>query len=349
MSVDFDRFLSWAEGRFDNVIVKGDEIKLNSIFEEDHKNHMWCNPSGGKKNRPNGVFHCWKTDTKGSLVSLVMQVENCTYEEAIEILGGADSRLSELERRVAEIFNPPNKDNTKQKVLQSTESLRLPPFTYLFEDLPSSNYHRVRAEVYLFQRKLPAQHFMVCTAGKYANRIIIPYYDRKGKLIYWNGRHLGNSNLRYQGPDDQDNELNPQGTGKGDVLYFPQWPEKGTRVFLAEGEFDGMSLLVSKLPAGAFGGKSLTETQMKILRENEYFPTICLDNDKAGRMSLPKMGDALLQAGFSKIGFVRPPVQYKDWNAFLQKHNAKIMNTYVLSRVKEYTEWTSTMLNMQQL
>ena len=40
MAIDFDRFLNWAESRFPTVIVKGDEVRVDSIFEEDHKQHV---------------------------------------------------------------------------------------------------------------------------------------------------------------------------------------------------------------------------------------------------------------------------------------------------------------------
>jgi DNA primase len=164
-------------------------------------------------------------------------------------------------------------------------------------------------------------------------------------LIYFNSRYIGGSKtaLRYKGPEKE------VGVGKGDVLYFPEWPRKESRVFLAEGEFDGKSICVAGLPGGAFGGKALTETQIQILRDNKYLPTICLDNDKAGRASLPKMGDDLLRAGFSKVGFVRPPVQHKDWNVFLEKHGPRMLRAYILSRTKEYSEWTSMSLKMQQI
>ena len=47
--IDFEKFLDWAESRFDNIVVSGDEVKVDSIFCEDHKQKMWCNPYGGKK------------------------------------------------------------------------------------------------------------------------------------------------------------------------------------------------------------------------------------------------------------------------------------------------------------
>jgi DNA primase len=347
--IDFDLFLDWAESRFGDVIVKGDEIRVNSIFEDDTKHHMWCNPSGGKHGIDHGVFHCWKSGAKGSLISLIMQVDNCTYEQALEILGGADTRLSVLEKRVQEMFE-------KRKIEEPpaiTEGLQLPPFTYLFDDLLPSSYSRVQAEVYLFQRKLSTNGLMVCTAGEYRNRIIIPYYNETGKLIYFNGRYIGESDKvgKYKGPSKE------SGVGKAEVLYFQEWPKEGAIVYLTEGEFDSQSVKMCSYDTGAFGGKALSETQIEILRNKKYIPIICLDSDEAGKYGLRKMGEQLTSAGFDKFGFVRSPTQYKDWNAFLQALGTKLMRRYIETKTKFYGgshgvmdgRWTSIALQSQDL
>ena len=89
MQIEFDAFLDWANKRFSNVLIKGTEIRLNSIFTEDKGHHLWCNPSGGKKSVKFGVYHCFKTDKKGTLVNLVMDVEKCDFYTALRVLRGS--------------------------------------------------------------------------------------------------------------------------------------------------------------------------------------------------------------------------------------------------------------------
>jgi hypothetical protein len=349
MAIDYDRFLEWAESRFGDVITKGEEVKLNSIFTEDHGHHLWCNPYGGKHGRPNGVFHCWKTDTKGSLVSLVMQVDNCTFEESLDILGGVDARMADLEKRVKEILT-----KKPEVVVEPKEAnIALPPFTYPFDELPSTSYHRVQGEVYLFGRKLKTDGLMICTSGEYKSRIVIPYYDSDGVLVYYNTRYIGNSNkvLRYKGPEKD------VGVGKGDVLYMPEWPTEGEEVFLQEGEFDALSVRQAGFYSGAFGGKALTDNQIIILRRHKFKPVICLDSDRAGKWGLEKMTQQLLTAGFSEFGFVRSPREHKDWNALLQKFGPKILGHYIRNNVKYHSgshqrvdgEWTNLALKYKDL
>lgn len=345
MSIDFDKFLNWAESRFDNVILKGNEIKLNSIFCEDHKHHLWCNPSGGKNSNQHGVYHCWKTDQKGTLVSLVMQVEKCSFEQALEILDTtSQSNLAELELKVQEIFANPTATTDK-----SQNNLTIPSGSYKFDELPSSNQFKVKAEEYLKSRKITTDRLFVCIHGRYKNRILIPYYDKNGKLIYYNGRYVGNyeNALRYLGPPKE------LGIGKGDVLYCPSWPKEGQKIYITEGEFDAISLFSCGFDSIALGGKSITETQINMIKG--YVPVLCLDSDEAGSLALPKIATSLFQRGFSKVYYVRPCVEFKDWNGLLVQKGEKILKHYVRTQEKPYNsnlsggDWETTRLSIKNI
>jgi hypothetical protein len=339
MAIQFEKFLEWAESRFTDVIVKGNEIKLNSIFCDDQKHHLWCNPYGGKKNNENGVFHCWKSNNKGSLVSLVMQVDNCSYEEALEILDCPNTNLASLEKKVNEIF-----ENKKESFLDiENTNIQLPHGCYSFDDLPSGNYHRTLADVYLDSRKIPRDNLLICTEGKYKSRIIIPYYNKNRDLIYFNSRLIGNgdSYMRYMGPPKE------VGIGKGDVLYFPKWPESKVLLHLTEGEFDTLSLHSCGIHAAAFGGKNLSDSQVEIIRP--YIPVLCLDGDKYGVEALINMGNLLLKKGFKEIYYVRIPNPYKDWNEFLIDTNQKILNFYIKNNIKKYDVFDSIKIKNSQI
>lgn len=338
MSIDFDLFLSWAESRFKDVAVRGSEIKLNSIFCEDYKHHLWCNPSGGKNQIPYGVFHCWKTDTKGSLVSLVMQVDKCSFEDALETLDSPNHNLDDLEKQVQNIFE--SKSQTKFIEIEKTK-IDLPPNTYKFDDLPSVNYYKKNAGEYLRNRKISTDGLLICVSGQYKNRIIIPYYNKNGDLIYYNGRYVGDSKLRYMGPPKD------LGVGKGDVLYVPKWPEDGEKIYLAEGEFDAMSLSQCGYYSAAFGGKNLSDAQINIIKP--YVPVLCLDADKAGAEALLFMGDSLLKRGFSNIFYVRASKEHKDWNSMLQNDGEKVVRAYIRQNEKRYDSFLSTQLKSKRI
>lgn len=343
MAISFELFLNWAERRFQDVVVRGDEIMVNSIFTEDYKHHLSCNPSGGKHKLANGVYHCWKTDEGGSLVSLVMQVDKCTYEEALEALGGYDSELRELEARVNAIFL-----NKYAEPVEIKNTLALPENTTWIKDLAPNDFWRVEAEEYLKARKLDFNDYLICTGGQHKNRIIIPYFDIKGNLIYWNGRFIGQSDKipKYLGPHKD------CGVGKGDVIYMPTWPQKGAVVHITEGEFDAKSIFMAGLFSAAIGGKELSDKQIALLRP--YNPVLCFDTDAgkkkdSGGDALVSVGNTLKREGFESVFYVRPPAGYKDWNNMLIQTSPKVIAAYINQHKKPYTASTGLELKLRGL
>lgn len=332
--IDQDKFLSWAKKHWgDDIVIKGDQILLNSPFVEDYKHHLSCNcnPKGNKHHTPYGGFRCFKSETKGTLIRLVMEVEKCTEEEAFEILGSGTTSLASLEEKLAEMMGKKNKF-VEEPVISG---LNLPPYTYKFDDLPSNNLYRQLAIEHLQKRKIPIDGLMVCVKGKYRNRIVIPYYDAEGKLIYYNCRILDDKEPKYMGPGKE------SGVGKLDVIYMKKWIDKG-KLYVTEGEFDAMSICLSGLNSAAIGGKELSDKQFKYLKP--YIPVICLDGDKAGGNALLNIGNKLKKNGMKEVFFVRPPIGIKDWNELYIKHGINVLRAYILKNEKPYYSWTTDIL-----
>jgi hypothetical protein len=324
MAVDFDRFRRWVERRFDDVIVKGTEIRINSIFEpDDDGHHLWLSPVGGKKRRKYGVFHCFKTDRKGSLINFVQLIDHCDREDALAILKG-EPTVRDLEVALEEFFAK----QQPEEVEPPPPDLLLPYGTYLIDEL-KNKWWKQKAEEYLEGRKIPTTGLYICTEHPYKSRIIIPYYDRTGKLIYWNGRHIfPQAKIRYLGPPKE------VGVGKGDVIYMPggKWPRAGELVHLCEGEFNAMSLAFSDLNAAACGGKNMNDKQAIMLAD--YRLVLCLDRDKAGKVGTTVMSDALSLVQTTskhkdKLFVVRPPKPYKDWNEMYVKEGPVIVHGFI--------------------
>jgi len=321
--IDYDTFLQWAEEHFDPVIISGDEIKINSVFTDDNKQHLWANTS---KN----AFHCWKSEKSGNLFELVCEVTGCSYPDAISLLSN-DNSLRTLEAKLDKFFSD------KEVIVKPKSTLVLPLNVTPISELTSP--HKEIAEKYLSDRKIDIGNLMYCTSGQYKNRIVIPYYGPDGTLIYWNTRDVtGKSKVRYLGPDAK------SGVGKGDVVYALEWPRAGSKLYLTEGEFDALSLNQCGLNGAACGGKALVTKQVELLRP--YSVCICFDTDKSGEVALHKIGDKLIESGIRDVSFVRPPLDAKkmDWNRMLLEYGEKILALYVTSHEKPFTYWTSKML-----
>lgn len=326
MAIDFDKFVKWASARFgeENIVVKGKEVRINSIFDNgDDDHHLWCSPSGGKKKRKFGVYHCFKTDQKGSLVKLVQIVDHCDREDALSTLAGR-STIRDLEKKLEEFFA----DEEPQAPPEPPKSdLVLPLECELISNLGTNNWWYKKAEEYLSNRKLPIDGLYICTDGRYKSRIIIPYYDKQGRLIYFNGRTIGRSKCKYLGPPKE------IGVGKEDVVFMAgQWPKAGETVYLCEGEFNALSLKTCELNAAACGGKNMSDKQALML--SDYKIVLCLDRDKAGKQGTMKMTSMIsavdtIKKGGEKLQFVVPPAGYNDWNEMLVKVGPVMLYHYI--------------------
>jgi hypothetical protein len=354
MGVCYDTFLQWAIDRFGEENIKfkkgGSEICTHSFFaaqkglDPDQGFHLWMNPSGGKRELEHGAYRCWKTDTMGSLVSLVSELDSIPFDEAEELLCGSLS-LRSLELKVEAFFRNNGNLPAEEPPVANTQ-IRLPDYAFQINKLPKNHFFRIAAEKYLTARKLPIDKYYVCTDGSYANRIVIPYYDRDGQLIWFNARTLSKKTeiLRYKKPEGE-------GLSQNNVLYFPQWPPAGEKVYLTEGEFDADVLFLAGLYSCACGGKYLSPTQLQMLRD--YDIVMAFDNDSESRVDAGKeatmdIGNILLIEGFVPH-YIRPPKGYKDWNKLLEKTDLATVKKYIERYEKPYTRDTANMLKFQEI
>ena len=214
------------------------------------------------------------------------------------------------------------------------KEIQFPPNTCTLNLAPMNWY--VKAKSYLESRKIFDDRFYFCTTGTYGGRIIIPYYSPEGKLIYFNGRTVVESSLRYKGP------AKDCGVGKEDVLFFTSYPASGSQIYLCEGEFDALSLAKCGFVAAACGGKNLSDKQAVQL--SPYKICLALDADEAGQMAMQKMRNKIIQYGHPNVKMVKPPAQYKDWNNVLIAHNESILKNYVESTEKNFESEVSNVV-----
>ena len=343
MSINFDTFLEWAEDRFgeENIKIRntkhGVEICTHSYFaleklgKDDTKYHLWMNTEGGKKKIEHGAYRCWLTDSMGTLVGLVSEFDGIPYDEAEELLEASVS-LRTLEKQVHSFFESlvPTEIVVPEETKKSL--IELPPHCSLIDSMPHYDYMAKRARNYLKSRKIPTEGLYICTKGDYYNRIIIPYYNEDGELVWYNGRTLSDKSsvLRYMKPDDV----------QEDIMYMTSWPKPRTKVYIMEGEFDAIALSICGFAACACGGKFLNPSQMEIFRERGWIPVLAFDNDPSGLEALIECGQELMSSGFYEIGYVRPPQGFKDWNLLYQKKGEQTTSWYVNKYEKQLNEFT---------
>ncbi|MCG8360946.1 MAG: DNA primase [Kiloniellales bacterium] len=154
------------------------------------------------------------------------------------------------------------------------------------------------------------------------NRVIFPITDRRGRVIAFGGRALGESPAKY---------LNSPETAlfhKGRVLYNlararPAAHDSG-ELIVAEGYMDVIALAQAGFPAAVAPlGTAVTEEQIAALWRLTREPVLCLDGDQAGRRAGYRALERalpLLQPGFSLRFAILPAGQ--DPDDLIRQHGA---------------------------
>lgn len=344
MQIEHDDFIAWADQKFNGDFeVSGPEVKVNDPWwvnedglpDSDHK--CWINTS-------KCCFRAFKSNRTGHLLEFVMDREGCSWEEALEIIGGTESFQS-MEKKLIE-FLEGYKPETK---VVNQSPVKLPEQTVLISSLLGYNSVCQWANDYLKSRKINPNGLMVCLSGKYRNRIVIPYYGPNGDLIYFNTRALSDKDkLRYRGPNKDQ-----FGVGKGDVIWMSSWPKNGEKIYLTEGEFDAMTLAQCGLNGAAVGSKEVSDKQITMMRP--YRIALAFDADKAGKdvyeVSQKILGASkwLMDDGRIRISIIRPPKQYKDWNNFYAKHSKEVVLAYISKYEKECNSDTLAKMRFGEL
>ena len=327
MNINKNNFIAWAEEKFGDIIVSGDEIKINDPW--------WQNESGlpDKEykcwvNLNKGCYHAFKSNKGGSIIEFVMSRASCDYDEAMEILGGEES-IIQVEKKLEDFFVKKPEVKADTKIRTGT----LPPKTVLISAFPEKPACRWAKE-YLEGRNLSTNGLMVGLEGTYRERIVIPAYGPSGDL--------------YLGPKKEDFG----GIGKGDVLWVANYPPTGTKIYLTEGEFDAMSLLRCGYHAAACGGKALSDKQISIL--SPYYIALAFDADKAGK-DVYEISQTLFSKlshflnGKPRVTIVRPPAECKDWNKFLVDYGEEYIRSWIDAYEKNCTEDTLTSMKFRDL
>jgi len=141
--------------------------------------------------------------------------------------------------------------------------------------------------------------------------------------------------------------LKPKKADQDNALYMTEWPNPGKKIYIMEGEFDAISLQLAGYIGCACGGKHLSDAQIEMIRH--YEPVLAFDTDESGLKALIDVGAALLERGFPKVSYVRPPAAYKDWNKFLQCRDTETIQMYISKFEKPFTSVTADLLKAKHL
>jgi hypothetical protein len=147
----------------------------------------------------------------------------------------------------------------------------LPPLSYRLVAGASDNVWDEIANAYLEMRGMSADTytFYLSNDPAYRERLIIPFY-KGGKIIYWQARHLDDSNkVRYLNPPIDRNTV---------IFGFDKLYDSNVKsMFWAEGVFDALSV-----DGGCLLGSALSQEKIQLLARFKKDHIFIVDKDPNG-------------------------------------------------------------------
>jgi len=206
-------------------------------------------------------FHCWKCDEPkfyGNVSRLIRTYGiKYDYDEYVSYSG-------------VDVFNLKQNDGDVEKY---TASVKLPHEMILFSSIDVNNKKHIEAYQYLVTTRRISRDVILkfrvgfCLEGKYANRIIIPSYNKFGDVNYFVGRtYLKGLKPTY---------LNPV-VDKDLIIFNEGMINWDSTVYIVEGAFEVLSFPINTIP---LLGKSLNKTLFNVLKHKKPNVIVILDPD----------------------------------------------------------------------
>ena len=266
---------------------------MESLFvNNDWKKHMSINVDSG-------LWQCFKTGRSGNFVRFYAEAEGVPYFRAQRDL--MIKNFEFLGEEIPELDRPENK--------LELDTSKLIPIN--LDTIDSNDKKELDAWNFLFGRALFNLNeeeecpFYLCTEGKFADRIIIPF-KADDVVFYFQARALYDQSPKYLNPST---EIAPK---PSDILY--PYDENEDYLIVCEGPLDALSLQRKGINATATIGSSVSPRQAEILSTFRGKIILGYDNDEAGQRGIDKFDRTRKEMMMGSFEVCPPPPQYKDWN-----------------------------------
>lgn len=321
-------FLDALRARVSLASVIGRRVKLTRKGKE----HMGLCPFHNEKTpsftvvEDKGFYHCFGCGAHGDVLSFVMQTEGLAFPEAVEKLAAeagmevpkaspraaaaAEERkgLTEVVELACRFFQAELRAPGGRAGLRYLEGRGLKPETLAAFRLgyaPARRGTLLEALKPAGVKEAQAVEAGLAKQGEnglreyFFDRVIFPIEDRRGRVVAFGGRTLGDGQPKYL--NSPDSAL----FHKGRLLYnLPrarQAVRDGQPLLVVEGYLDVIALAEAGI-GGAVAplGTAITEEQIAELWRLSETPILCLDGDNAGRRAALRAAERalpLLQPG----------------------------------------------------
>ena len=268
------------------------------------------------------IFHCFGCGVGGNVITFISKIEGIGFKESIEVLAeraniklpsidnGADNKKEELKAKVYKVnsfsaeyyhkklYEKSSKlaqDYVKKRQLnkETIENFKI-GFSGKFDEL----YQALKKDGFNDEEILESGLVNKSENGKYIdryrNRLMIPIFDERNRVIAFGGRVLDDSKPKYINSPENIVYI------KGRHLFGLNVAKKGDtkRLLIVEGYMDAISLHqrgITNVVASL--GTALTTSQGWLLRKNCEQVILGFDSDGAGQTAIMRAVEIMQNMG----------------------------------------------------
>ncbi|WP_135079893.1 DNA primase [Terasakiella sp. SH-1] len=308
-------------------------------------------------NDDKGFYHCFGCGAHGSALDFVMNTEGLNFPEAVERL--AVQAGMEVPQDTPEQRERTERRNTLYDVMEAAcayyeRMLRMPEgragLSYLRDRGLSEDTIRrfrlgyapnIQGGLKAALKREGIEEGLMIEAGllirpddpkrkpyeRFRERVMFPITDRRGKVIAFGGRILGDGKPKYL--NSPDTPLFHKGTVLYGLAQAREEAYKRDQIIVTEGYMDVIALAQGGFPnAVAPLGTALTEEQIQLLWKMCKTPLLCFDGDAAGQRAAARGAERALphlKPGYS-LHFVHLPPG-EDPDSLIQAEGRAAMQT----------------------
>lgn len=339
-------FIEELRNRISVSDIVGKRVKLTKKGRE----HSGLCPFHSEKspsftvNDEKGFYHCFGCGSHGSALDFVMNTEGLNFPEAVESLAvqaGMEVPQDTPEQRIRSEKRATLYDVMEQATLYYERALRMPEGRVGLEYIQDRGISEdiikrfrvgyapnVQGGLKAALKREGIEEALMVEAGlfiqpddpkrksyeRFRERVMFPITDRRGKVIAFGGRILGDGKPKY---------LNSPETPlfhKGNILYglaqSREAAHKLDQVIVTEGYMDVIGLAQGGFHNGVAPlGTALTEEQIQLLWKISKTPILCFDGDAAGQRAASRGAERALphlKPGLSLHFVTMPPGEDPD-------------------------------------
>ena len=268
------------------------------------------------------IFHCFGCGVGGNVISFISNIEGIGFKEAIELLAeraniklptidnNIDSKKEELKAKVYKVnsftaefyhkklYEPSSKiaqEYVKKRQLnnETLKSFKI-GFSGKFDELYQALHKEGFKDEEILESGLVNKNENGKYIDRYRNRLVIPIFDERNRVIAFGGRVLDDSKPKYI--NSPENIV----YSKGRHLFGLNVAKKGEtkRLLIVEGYMDAISLHqrgITNVVASL--GTALTTQQGWLLRKNAEQVILGFDSDGAGQTAIMRAMEVMQNMG----------------------------------------------------